>query len=182
MRTTVPWNVVAFTTDLWKSRTSIEYITFTCSWIDSDWVLKTRTLGSHSLRHLSITAEVLEREIPQLLEEYSRGSPHKITRPTIVSDCGSNIRKCLQDQLEYDWIRCSLHLMHNIMQAGLSHLKAIAGANKNTKGLIGAMNVLKSIAHQCRKSSSFKSKFCEAQLAVGGGEGGGGSWSTCRRI
>ena len=43
--------------------------------------------------------------------------------PTIVTDCGGNVAKAFNTTLEWDWLRCGCHLIHNVVKAGLDSLK-----------------------------------------------------------
>ena len=43
--------------------------------------------------------------------------------PTIVTDCGGNIAKAFNTTLQWDWLRCGCHLIHNVVNAGLESLK-----------------------------------------------------------
>ena len=43
--------------------------------------------------------------------------------PAIVTDCGGNVAKAFNSTLEWDWLRCGCHLIHNVVKAGLDSLK-----------------------------------------------------------
>ena len=43
--------------------------------------------------------------------------------PAIVTDCGGNIAKAFNSTLEWDWLRCGCHLIHNVVKARLDSLK-----------------------------------------------------------
>ena len=41
--------------------------------------------------------------------------------PAIVTDCGANMRKAFNNTLQWDWLRCGCHFIHNVVTAGLQH-------------------------------------------------------------
>ena len=41
----------------------------------------------------------------------------------IVTDCGGNVAKAFNTTLQWDWLRCGCHLIHNVVNAGLESLK-----------------------------------------------------------
>ena len=41
----------------------------------------------------------------------------------IVTDCGGNVAKAFNTTLEWDWLHCGCHLIHNVVKAGLDSLK-----------------------------------------------------------
>ena len=43
--------------------------------------------------------------------------------PAIVSDCGGNVAKAFNTTLEWDWLCCGCHLIHNVAKARLDSLK-----------------------------------------------------------
>ena len=43
--------------------------------------------------------------------------------PAIVTDCGGNVAKAFNSTLEWDWLRCGCHLIHNVVKVGLDSLK-----------------------------------------------------------
>ena len=43
--------------------------------------------------------------------------------PAIVTDCGGNVAKAFNTTLQWDWLRCGCHLIHNVVNAGLESLK-----------------------------------------------------------
>ena len=43
--------------------------------------------------------------------------------PAIVTDCGGNVAKAFNSTLQWDWLRCGCHLIHNVVKAGLDCLK-----------------------------------------------------------
>ena len=43
--------------------------------------------------------------------------------PAIVIDCGGNVAKAFNSTLEWDWLHCGCHLIHNVVKAGLNILK-----------------------------------------------------------
>ena len=43
--------------------------------------------------------------------------------PAIVTDCGGNVAKAFNSTLQWDWLRCGCHLIHNVVKAGLDSLK-----------------------------------------------------------
>ena len=43
----------------------------------------------------------------------------------IVTDCGGNVAKAFNTNLQWDWLRCRCHLLHNVVKAGLDALKKI---------------------------------------------------------
>ena len=43
--------------------------------------------------------------------------------PAIVTDCGGNVAKAFNTTLQWDWLRCGCHLIHNVVNAGLETLK-----------------------------------------------------------
>ena len=43
--------------------------------------------------------------------------------PAIVTNCGGNVAKAFNSTLQWDWLRCGCHLIHNVVKAGLDCLK-----------------------------------------------------------
>ena len=43
--------------------------------------------------------------------------------PSIVTDCGGNVAKAFNTTLQWDWLRCGCHLLHNVVKAALDALK-----------------------------------------------------------
>ena len=43
--------------------------------------------------------------------------------PAIVTDCGANMRKAFNNTLQWDWLRCGCHLIHNVVTAGFTTLQ-----------------------------------------------------------
>ena len=43
--------------------------------------------------------------------------------PAIVTDCGANMRKAFNNTLQWDWLRCGCHLIHNVVTAGFTTLR-----------------------------------------------------------
>ena len=43
--------------------------------------------------------------------------------PAIVTDCGGNVAKAFNTTLQWDWLRCGCHFIHNVVKAGLDNLK-----------------------------------------------------------
>ena len=43
--------------------------------------------------------------------------------PAIVTDCGGNVAKAFNSTLEWDWLHCGYHLIHNVVKARLDSLK-----------------------------------------------------------
>ena len=41
----------------------------------------------------------------------------------IVTDCGGNVAKAFNNTVEWDWLRCGCHYIHNVVKAGLDSLK-----------------------------------------------------------
>ena len=76
------------TTDLWTSVSGDPYITLTCHFIDSNWVIKTYCLQTHYLPedHTAINiSEVLAETLQQWKLEESR-------LVGITTDSGSNVK------------------------------------------------------------------------------------------
>ena len=43
--------------------------------------------------------------------------------PAIVTDCGGNVAKAFDCTLQWDWLRCGCHLLHNVVKTRLDSLK-----------------------------------------------------------
>ena len=43
--------------------------------------------------------------------------------PAIATDCGGNVAKAFNTTLEWDWLFCGCHLLHNVVKAELDSLK-----------------------------------------------------------
>ena len=43
--------------------------------------------------------------------------------PAMVTDCGGNVDKAFNTTLQWDWLRCGYHFLHNVVKAGLDALK-----------------------------------------------------------
>ena len=43
--------------------------------------------------------------------------------PAVVTDCAGNVAKAFNTTLQWDWLRCGCHLIHNVVNAGLESLK-----------------------------------------------------------
>ena len=43
--------------------------------------------------------------------------------PAIVTDCGANMRKTFNNTLQWDWLCCGCHLIHNVVTAGFTTLR-----------------------------------------------------------
>ena len=43
--------------------------------------------------------------------------------PAIVTNCGGNVAKDFNTTLQWDWLCCGCHLIHNVVNAGLETLK-----------------------------------------------------------
>ena len=41
----------------------------------------------------------------------------------IVTNCGGKVAKAFNTTLQWDWLHCGCHLMHNVVKAGLDSLK-----------------------------------------------------------
>ena len=46
-----------------------------------------------------------------------------IAFPAIVTDCGANMRKTFHNTLQWDWLFCGYHLIHNVVTAGFTTLR-----------------------------------------------------------
>jgi hypothetical protein len=54
---------------------------------------------------------------------------HRAWTPSVTSDCGANISKALDGGLTVQstfWIKCSLHILHNVVKAGIAALDCAA--------------------------------------------------------
>lgn len=43
--------------------------------------------------------------------------------PAIVTDCAQNMRKAFNTTLQWDWVRCGCHLVHNVVADGFKSMK-----------------------------------------------------------
>ena len=43
--------------------------------------------------------------------------------PAIITDCGGNVAKDFNSTLQWDWLCCGCHLIHNVVKVGLDCLK-----------------------------------------------------------
>ena len=43
--------------------------------------------------------------------------------PAIITNCGGNVVKAFKSTLQWDWLRCGCHFIHNMVKAGLDSLK-----------------------------------------------------------
>ena len=43
--------------------------------------------------------------------------------PAIITNCGANVRKALNNTLQWDWLCCGCHLIHNVVTASFATLR-----------------------------------------------------------
>ena len=47
----------------------------------------------------------------------------RVGYPTMVTDCAQNMRKAFNTTLQWDWVRCGCHLIHNVVSEGFKTVK-----------------------------------------------------------
>ena len=61
--------------------------------------------------------------IARLAEEHLEMFGFNVAFPAIVTDCGANIRKAFNNTLQWDWLRCGRHFIHDVFTAGFVALR-----------------------------------------------------------
>ena len=77
------------TTDMWSSHGLLPYMGYTIHWIDSDWNLKSRNLGT---RHVTEnhTADNLAESMNDILSYWKLDETKQVA---ITTDNGANVKK-----------------------------------------------------------------------------------------
>ena len=68
----------------------------------------------------------------------------------IVTDCRGNFTKAFNSTLQWDWLHCGCHLIHNVVKAGLDSLKHHAANPAQTMvALLQALDRLVVLSFHC---------------------------------
>lgn len=120
----------ASTTDMWSSHGLTPYMGFTLHWIDSEWKLRSRNLGTKFVPE-DHTAKQLTETLNDMLTHWKLSASKQIA---ITTDNGSNIKKACQDN-EWTNVPCFGHNLH----------LAITNTLKNNPRVQRALGVSKKI-------------------------------------
>ena len=135
---------IAWTADMWTSRSGQAFMTYSGHWIDSDWNLKFRVMGTdkfserHTADNISERLEKIRAEfqlnpieaesgyrVPSKVLQRSSNiskffdAEHYIDRPSITTDCGADISCGVEVGERWDWNKCVCHILHNGVREGL---------------------------------------------------------------
>ena len=123
------------TTDMWSSHGLLPYMGYTIHWIDSDWNLKSRNLGT---RHVTEnhTADNLAESMNDILSYWKLDETKQVA---ITTDNGANVKKACKDN---SWTNVScfghnLHLAITNTLANESRVKRSLGTCKKIVAAIG---------------------------------------------
>ena len=97
----------ASTTDMWSSHGLTPYMGYTLHWIDSEWNLRFRNLGTKFVPE-DHTAEQLGKAMKDMLEHWKLNAEKQIA---ITTDNGANIKKACKD-IEWTNVPCFGHNLH----------------------------------------------------------------------
>ena len=105
---------VSLTTDLWTGRNRKGFIGITCSYVDSDFILKEVTLTVQYVRYPH-TAENIAECIENILKQWK--IRHLTT--TITTDNAANMKKCVKLLDGVSWVGCFSHTLQLVVGKGL---------------------------------------------------------------
>lgn len=123
------------TTDMWSSHSLIPYMGYTIHWIDSDWNLNTRNLGTRYVPE-NHTANNLAESMHDILSYWKLDESKQVA---ITTDNGANVKKACKDN---NWTNVScfghnLHLAITNTLAKESRVKRSLGTCKKIVAAIG---------------------------------------------
>lgn len=123
-------NYFASTTDMWSSHGLTPYMGFTLHWVDAEWKLQSRNLGTKFVPD-DHTAEQLTETMNDMLGHWKLSASKQIA---ITTDNGSNIKKACKDN-KWTNLPCFGHNLH----------LAITNTMKNNPRVQRALGVSKKI-------------------------------------
>lgn len=147
-------DMVSFTTDLWQSRSTDDYISLTLHYIDSDWNMKHFNVecrpysDAHSGVLIARTIDLMIRDIPGL---------DKNCTITMTTDGASNMKKCCDEAEHVDQqLICLAHLI-NLALKDACAIPIIASMIKMCKMLASAVH------HSTKKTNLIREKCKEME-------------------
>ena len=129
-------NFYAATTDMWSSRGMIPYIGFTLHWIDNEWVLRNRTLGTQYVPE-EHTAVQLTNCIDDMLSDWKLDHAKMVA---ITTDNGTNIVKACKNK-EWRNITCFGHNLHLAITNTINKRADVSRAVGVCKKTVAAFNM-----------------------------------------
>ena len=166
---------ISWTADIWSSGAKDPYLTYTAHWINADWRMCWKVLAtdpfplphnamtiSHALMRTRSemgvrprdpkTGEVLDEDTVQANEEVAYDAEAYFDRPSITTDCGSDISAGVERSARFDWNRCMCHVLHNTVVAALK-----------VEPVKTAVQQLKKLGLNCKRSGLTAQLFMSAQ-------------------
>lgn len=107
---------VALTTDCWTAHNKSQFISLTCSFVDTDWMLRNVTLACREL-NTSHTAKNVSDALKNIIAEYAI-STAQVT--AITTDRAANMIAAVKD-LKLNHVACFAHAMNTIIHKMLDH-------------------------------------------------------------
>ncbi|GBC33124.2 zinc finger BED domain-containing protein 4-like [Rhizophagus irregularis DAOM 181602=DAOM 197198] len=111
---------VSITTDMWTARNGQEYISVTCSYIDTKFNLNEITLTVNYVRYPH-TAQHVAESLEEVFNEWNLRD--KVF--TITTDNAANIKKAIASMSNIRWQGCSAHTLQLIVGKALVPVKAL---------------------------------------------------------
>lgn len=96
---------ICLNSDLWSSLLKDEYLAISITFITADYKKITRILGVVCVDEIHITGKTLSSYFLQIYDEYEI----KDLRKCHISDQGSNLKKCIKEELKEEYYRCGCH-------------------------------------------------------------------------
>ncbi len=126
----------ASTSDMWSSHGLTPYMGYTLHWIDLEWNLQCRTLGTKSVPE-NHTAEQLGKTMNDILTHWKLDAAKQIA---ITTDNDANIKKAYKD-IEWTNIPCFGHNLHLAITNTLNHILRIGRALGICKKIVAAFGL-----------------------------------------
>ena len=111
---------VALTADLWTGRNRKGFLGITCTYLDSDFILKEVILGIEYVQYPH-TAEHISECFENILKQWKI---RHITN-TITTDNGSNMKKSIKLLNGVNWVGCFAHTLQLVVGKGLHTAKIL---------------------------------------------------------
>jgi hypothetical protein len=126
----------ASTSDMWSSHGLTPYMGYTLHWIDLEWNLQCRTLGTKFVPE-NHTAEQLGKTMNHILTHWKLDAEKQIA---ITTDNGAKIKKACKD-IEWTNIPCFGHNLHLAITNTLNHIPRIGRALGICKKIVAAFGL-----------------------------------------
>ena len=128
------------TSDIWSSGQGQSFISFTLHVITKAFKMKNYSLGAIPFGDATHTAVSIGAKLKGIIDN-TLSTP--ALHPVITTDCAANMRKGVRDA-GYYWIKCALHCLHNIVNAGLK------GVEKEIN-IVGKVKAFVTLIHRSPK-------------------------------